>query len=134
MLNLAISTINYLKNNSAVTSIVAPQAITTGPVDIVVEKQNQIIMPQIIVNDVSEVTNTVPLNTRESRVQISCWSRTSQLEALNIYEAVVQALDYQSNDTNSTHIFWQRVGGYSKSYDSRMRLWNVSADFLVWSQ
>jgi len=134
MLNLAVSTINYLKGDAGVTALVAPKAITTGPVDVVIEKQNQILMPQIVVNDISEVTNTVPLNTRESRIQISCWSRTSQLEALKIYEAVVNALNYKSNDTNNTHIFWQRVGGYSKSYDSRMRLWNVSADFLVWSQ
>lgn len=134
MLNLAISTINYLKNDPNVTALVRPEAITTGPVDAVIEKQNQILMPQIVVNDISEIVNTVPLDTKDSRIQISCWSRKSQLEAFQIYEAVLKALDFKEGDTNDTHIFWQRLDGYTKSYDSRMRLWNVTADFRVWSQ
>lgn len=134
MLDLAISTINYLKTNASVTALVNANSITTGPVDQIIEKQGQIIMPQIVVNDVSEVVNTVPLNTRQSRLQISCWSRTSELESLQIYEAILAVLDFQSNNTNTTHIFWQRLGGYNKAYDARMRLWNTAGDFIVWSQ
>lgn len=134
MLDLAKKIISILTSSSAVTTIVPAANIFTGPVDLTVETQASQLMPRIDISVVSEVFRTVPLNTRDTRVQFDIWSRTSELEVYSAYEAVVTALNYTIADQGSTHIFWDRVGGATEQFEGDRRIWHLSVDFVFWSQ
>lgn len=132
MLQIFEKFIALLTASSAVTTIVGNN-IFTGPVDITMEKQNSLLYPQILLSLVSESVHTVPLNTRDTMVQLDIYSRNSQLEVENIYEAVLTALNYQSGDQNTAHIFWQRLGGAIDLFESDRRYWRRSCTFQVWA-
>ena len=108
--------------------------VFVGPVDIVVEEQSDLQIPQINMHVISEFFNTVPQDTRETRVQIDVWSRKNEVQVADMYERIAELLNYQISDKNSTHIFWQRVGGMTEQYESDVRIWHYSVDFMVWSQ
>ena len=133
MLNISTAFINLLQGSTAVTSLVPASSIMTGPVDIVVESQSGLLMPQINLHPISEVVATVPLNTKQTRIQLDIWSRKSELEAEQIYEAVISALNFQQYNNSGSHIYWQRLDSLSSTYESEVRLWHYSADFLIWS-
>lgn len=132
MLQIFQEFITKLTGASAVTDIVGKN-IFTGPVDITMEKQSELLYPSIVLSLVSEVVATVPLNSRETTVQLDIFSRNSQLEVENIYEAVLTALNYQSGDVNTAHIFWQRLGGALDLFESDRRMWHRSCTFVVWA-
>ena len=121
-----------MKATSAVTSIVGTN-IFTGPVDITMETQSELLYPSIVLSQVSEAVRTVPQNARDTTIQLDIWSRNSQLEIENIYEAVLAALNYQSGDQSTAHIFWQRLGGAVDLFESDRRVWHRSCTFTIWS-
>lgn len=133
MLNICTAIINTLTADSTLTNIVSKNNISVGPVDIVQETQASLQMPQINVHPISESVRTVPLNAHDTRIQLDIWSRTSELEAQTILERVMSLLNYLSYDNKTTHVFWQRLGGTSSSYESSNRLWHYSQDFIFWS-
>lgn len=132
MLQIFEKVIALLTGSSAVTTIVGNN-IFTGPVDITMEKQSSLLYPQILLSLVSEAVRTVPQNARDTTVQLDIFSRNSQMEIENIYEAVLTALNYQSGDENTAHIFWQRLGGAVDLFESDRRMWHRSCTFTVWA-
>jgi hypothetical protein len=133
MLNICNKFITLLTTNAPLVAIVPASSISIGPVDIVQETQASLQMPQINIRPISEVVATVPRNTKQTRLQLDIWSRNSEMEAQNIYEQILTILDFQSYDQSTSHIWWQRLGGLSSSYETDVRLWHYSADFLIWS-
>lgn len=107
--------------------------VFTGPVDMTMQKQADLLYPSIVLSLVSEVQRTVPESARDTTVQLDIWSRNSQLELEEIYEAVIAAVSYQSGDSGAAHIFWQRLGGAVDLFESDRRVWHRSCTFVVWS-
>lgn len=133
MLEILQKLISVLTANATVTAIVPVTSIMVGPVDVTMEKQDTLIYPQINIFVVSETQRSNPLGTRDTRVQIDLWSRNSQLEIEQMYEAVITALSYQISDQGSAHIFWQRLGGAVDLYESDRRIWHRAVDYVCWS-
>lgn len=133
MLEILQYIIATLTGDATLTAIVASTSIFTGPVDQTMETQASLIYPMITISIVGEVQRSNPLNTRDTRVQIDIWSRNSQLELENAYEAVIAALAYQTANESTAHIFWSRLGGAVDQYEADRRLWHRSCDFSFWS-
>lgn len=132
MLEIFEKLIATLKAASAVTNIVGSN-IYTGNVDITMEKQKELLYPSIVLSQVSESVRTVPENARDTTIQLDIWSRNSQMEVENIYEAVLGALNFQSGNEDTAHIFWQRLSGATDLFESDRRVWHRSCSFVVWS-
>lgn len=132
MLQIFEKFIALLQASSALTAIIGTN-IFTGPVDITMEKQNTLLYPQVLLSLVSEAVRTVPQNTRDTTIQLDIFSRNSQLEVENIYEAVLTALNYQQGDQGTAHVFWQRLGGAVDLFESDRRYWHRSLTFQVWA-
>lgn len=133
MLEIFQKIIATLQGDATLTAIVPVANITVGPVDIVQEKQSELMKPQINIFQVSEVQRSNPLNTRDTQVQLDIWSRNSQLEIENIYERVVTLLSYQITDQSTAHIFWDRLDGGVDHYETDRRIWHRACTFRVWS-
>lgn len=133
MLEIFQKLIATLTGDSTLTGLVPATSILTGPVDMLQESQKSLLFPSIILSQVSEVSRTVPSNTRDTHVQLDIWSRNSQLEIENIYEQVVLLLNYLSGDQSTAHIFWQRLGGAVDMFEGDRRVWHRSCTFVVWS-
>lgn len=133
MLNICNKIVSTLISDPTLTAIVPTTSISVGPLDVVVQSQASILMPQINIHPISETVRTVPLNTKDTRVQMDIWSRNNEMEAQTIYERVIVLLDFQMYDQGGSHIYWQRLGGLSSTYDTEVRLWHYSADFVFWS-
>lgn len=134
MLNVMSNTVTDLKADGVLTAIVPANNINVGPVDIVQETQTGLMMPMITLHLVSEVSNTVPLATRETYFQLDIWSRTSQLEVEQIYERVLTILNFQTQDNSGTHIYWQRMSSAVDQYESDRRIFHRSCTFMAWVQ
>ncbi len=122
-----------ISNDPTLNAIVPVANIFTGPVDVLVEKQDALIMPAIIVSVISEAQRTVPQGARDSEIQIDIWSRVSQLEVENIYEQVITLLSFQIANQGPAHIFWERLGGSVDLFESDRRVWHKSSTFRFWS-
>lgn len=133
MLNTEIYLINLLIANAAVTAIVDPDNITVGPSDRTVELQSELSVPSINIFAASESTRTVPLAARDTQYQLDIWSRISQLQLEQIYEAVFTAMNFISYDQGNSHTFWQRQSGTTTFFETDMRLWHMSVTFTVWA-
>ena len=137
MLNILQKEISILTADSTLAGLMnttTPNSrIFTGPVDVVKETQGSLGFPLLTLIGTSESFRTVPQGARDSRIQIDIWSRNSELEVENIYERVQTLLNFQSGDTGTSHVFWQRSGGSSSEYETDVRLWRWSTDFVIWS-
>jgi hypothetical protein len=105
-----------------------------GPVDIAEEAVATLTLPQINLKQVSEVTNSVPLNTRDTSFQLDIWSRNSQLEVENIYEIILTLLNYLSADQGGNHLFWERSSSAVDMYEADRRIWHRVITFVAWVQ
>lgn len=119
--------------DTILTTIVPVTNIYTGPVDVLVETQNELHMPMIILSTVSEMQRTVPQGARDSQIQIDIWSRNSQLEIEQIYEEVISLLSFQIANQGTAHIFWDRLGGSVDLFEEDRRIWHRAATFTFWS-
>jgi hypothetical protein len=133
MLEIFQEFISTLTGSSALTAIVPAKNILTGNADIIQEKAANLLEPSIILSQVSEAVRSVPLNTRDTQVQLDILSRNSQLEVEKIYEQILILIDYQILNQGSAHIFWQRLGGAVDNFESDRRVWRRSCTFTVWS-
>ncbi len=133
MLEIFQEFISILVNDATITTIVPKKNILTGPADIIQEKAENLLEPSIILSQVSEAVRTVPLDARDTQVQLDILSRVSQLQMENIYEAVLNALNYVSQNQGSAHIFWQRLGGAVDLFETDRRVWRRSLTFTVWA-
>lgn len=134
MLEILESIIAVLTGDSTLTAIVPANNIMTGRVDIVTETQAGLLQPQINIHVASEVSRSVPLNTRDTLIQIDIWSRNSQLEVENIYERVITLLNYTSPTQGGAKIFWERLGGAVDQYESDRGIWHRAVTYNVWAQ
>lgn len=133
MLEIFQKIISTLIGDSTLTAIVPTENIFTGAADIIQEKQATLLSPAIILSQVGESVRTVPLNVRDTQIQLDIWSRNSQLEVETIYERVMTLLNYLSGDQSTAHIFWQRLGGAVDLFESDRRIWHRSCTFVCWS-
>lgn len=133
MLEIFQKFINLLTTDATLNTLVEPTSIYTGPVDIVIEDQNSLAAyPIIVLTQVSEVSRTVPA-VRDTMVQLDIWSISNQLELENIYERIIEILNYQISNESTAHIFWQRLGNAVDLNERERRLWHRSCTFVVWS-
>jgi hypothetical protein len=133
MIELFTKFITLLTTNVALIAIVPVANIFTGAVDVTMEKQIELLYPSIVLSQVSEVQRSVPQGARDTQIQIDIWSRNSQLEVENIYEAMITALSYQSGDSGSAHLFWDRLGGAVDQFESDRRVWHRATTWVIWS-
>jgi hypothetical protein len=133
MLEIFESFISILTGDSTLLQTVKVSNILTGPVDILQEQQSTLLAPAIILSQVSEVMRSVPLNTRDTMVQLDIYSRNSQLELETIYERVLLLLNYDSGNQNTAHIFWQKLSGAVDQFESDRRIWHRSCTFTCWA-
>lgn len=133
MLEILQKFISVLTNDATLNAIVPVANIFTGAVDITMEKQDELLYPSIVLSLVSEISRSVPSNTRDTQIQLDIWSRNSQLEIENIYERVITLLNYLSANESTAHIFWQRLGGAVDSFETDRRIWHRSCTFTVWT-
>jgi hypothetical protein len=133
MLEILTFIINTLKNSTGVTSIVPATQILVGQVDIVEETQAGLQLPQINAHVVSESTRTVPTNARDTMVQVDIWSRNSMMEVVQVYEFILQALNYSIANVNTAHIFWDRSSSCVDMFESDRTIWHRAVTFEFWS-
>lgn len=133
MLEIFQKIIATLIADATLTATCPASNIFTGAADILQEKQNTLLSPAIILSQISESVRTVPLNTRDTQVQLDIWSRNSQLEVETVYERVLILLDYLAGDQSTAHIYWQRLGGAVDLFETDRRVWHRSCTFTVWS-
>ncbi len=133
MLEILQNIIAVLTGDTTLTGIVPATSIMVGPVDIVTENQAGLIMPQINIHVISEVSRSIPSNTRDSLIQIDIWSRNNQLEIENIYERIITLLNYTSPSQGSAKIFWERLGGAVDQYEGDRGIWHRSVTYNIWS-
>lgn len=133
MLELLENFIQILTTDAGVTALVPAKDIMVGPVDIVMEKQSELIYPQINLRIISETQRSNPLNTRDTEVGIDIWSRNSQMEIENIYEAVIKALSYETANKGFAHIFWTRLSSSVDVQETDRRIWHRATTFVAWT-
>lgn len=135
MLELYEKIISILTADAGVTALVNRNNIFVGPVDITMETQASLLYPSIVIFQTAEAVRTVPQGARDTQFQVDIWSRSSQLEVENIYEAVLSALDFFSGNQSNAHIFWQRLGGAVDSIEGTQdrRVWHRALTFQAWS-
>jgi hypothetical protein len=133
MLEILQWLIAQMTGDATLTAIVPVANIFTGPVDVLVESQNELLMPSIIISGVSEVQRTVPQGARDTQVQVDIWSRNSQLEIENIYEEILNLLSFQIANQGSAHIFWDRLGGSVDMFETDRRIWHRAVTMTFWS-
>ena len=134
MLEILQNIINVLKADATLTAIVPAKNMFVGPIDVTVEAQSELLLPQINIHIVSEVGRSVPSNVRDTMVQIDIWDRDTILNTINAYERIVSLLNYTSPVQGSTKIFWERLGGASDQYESDRRIFHRSVTYACWSQ
>lgn len=134
MLEILTNMVSVLINDTTLTAIVPSTNILTGPVDILEEKAVELVLPQINIHTISEVSRTVPSDVRDTLVQVDIWSRNSQLEIENIYERIITLLNYTNPTVGSARIFWQRLDGANDLYESDRRIWHRAMTYRAWSQ
>jgi hypothetical protein len=133
MTNLFIKIVDTLTADATLTAIVPATQIFVGPVDVLVEVQNQLLMPQINIFQVNEVSRSVP-QVRDTIFQLSIWSRNSQLEVETIYERIITLLNYLTADQGSNHIYWERTDGAVDLYEADRRIWHRAVSIVAWVQ
>lgn len=133
MLEIFQKIIGILTTDSTLTAIVPVDHIFTGGVDIAFERQDELLYPSILLSQIGEVVRTVPMYARDTQIQLDIFSRNSQLELEQIYEAVLAALNYDSGNQGSAHVFWQRLGGAVDLFETDRRIWHRACTFQVWS-
>ncbi len=133
MLEILEQIIQILLADTTLTNTVPGTSIFAGPVDITMEKQANLLYPQINIRTVGEVQHTVPIKTRETQIQLDIWSRNNLKEIETIYERVLTLLSYKSADKATAHIFWQRLNGAVDDYESDRRVWHRACTFTVWA-
>lgn len=132
MLSIFQSTIDTLKNDATIQSFVAQRVYPEG-VDIAPEST---LFPLITVHHISENTYTNPRNEKVISMQISMWSRLSEVEVEQIADRVETLLNYQQFQTGygTTIQRWQRQDSGADQYESDRRIWHKALTFKTWAK
>lgn len=133
MLEIFQKIITILTGDSTLIALCPKANIFTGSADIIQEQQKTLLSPAIILSQVSEIVRTVPLNVRDTQVQLDIWSRNSQLEVEKIYEQVLLLLNFITGEQSTAHIFWGGLDGAVDLFETDRRVWHRSCTFKIWS-
>lgn len=133
MLEIFQQIIDILTTDPTLNAIVPAANIFTGPVDMTMETQKSLLYPSLVLSLGNESVRSVPSNARDTMIQIDIWSRTSQLEVLNIYEQLLVLLNYQQADQGAAHIFWTTAHHSIDLFETDRRVWHRVCTFVVWS-
>ena len=141
MLTLIENTINSLLADATIATYVGNRVYPTG-VDIYPEataNPNQgpsAAFPLIVVFTVSEITRTVPLNERETTIQVSIYSRLNQIEVENIAERALSVLNFQQfrSGYGTTILRWQREDAGVDLPETGRRIWHKALTFRAWAR
>jgi len=137
MTDLIQNIVSTLKTDAALASLmntsVPIKNLYVGAADVVKESQSSLAFPMLIIHAISESYRTVPLNAKDSTIQIDIVSRNSEKEVHDIYEKIAALLNFKTTTKNNTWIAWQRGSGLSAQYSSETRLWQWSFDMTFWS-
>lgn len=135
MIEILENILSILTGDATLTAMVPAANIFTGPVEIVQEAQSDLKYPQINLSIVSESTRSVPNNSRDTMVQLSIFSNTSMIEAVNIYERVLTLLEYSMTTIDTTAIiWWLKISGMQDQFESDRRIWHRAVTLVCWSQ
>lgn len=134
MLEILQNLISVLTNDATLNVIVPTANIFVGPVDVVTETQAGLLEPQINIHVISEVSRSIPSNTRDTLIQIDIWSRNNQLEIETIYERIITLLNYTSPTQGGAKIFWERLGGAIDQYETDRRIFHRAVTYNFWAQ
>jgi hypothetical protein len=134
MLEILQNIMAILIADATLTAIIPAANMFSGPVDVVGETQSGLLVPQLNVHIVSEVSRSVPSNTRDTVIQIDIWSRNSYIETVQVYERIIQLLNYQNPTVGTARIFWERLGSAVDQYESDRRIFHRSMSIQAWSQ
>jgi hypothetical protein len=130
MLAVYENVINTIKNDSIIQSFVSDRVYPEG-VDI-----NPEVLPMVTVHHISEIVHTVPRNDRMIQMQVSIWSKLSELEVEQIAERVEDLLNFQTFDTGygSAIQRWQRMDTGADLFESDRRIWHKALTFRIWAR
>ena len=135
MLEILQNFIQLLINDSVLTAIVPKQNIFVGALDSLQQKQVDLLSQAIIITTVSEAVRTVPMGVRDTQVQLDIMSRTSQLELEQIYEEVLNVLNFAFGSmSGNSYTFWQRLGNAVDMNESDRHLNRRVLTFTIWSE
>lgn len=136
MLNPLNSIVSVLVNDATLATLMGTTVpntlIYTGDVDIVQETQASLQYPMVLIHTVSDEFKVMPLHGREMRIQLDIMDRTSELEAINIYEQVCVDLSFLSSTQGGTKIWWTRPTGGADVSESEMRIYHIRAEAVVY--
>lgn len=133
MLEILQNIISTLLSDTTLTALVPSGNILVGPVDMLSQKQDDLILPSVILSVVAESQRPVPQYARDSQIQLDIWTRESQLAVENIYEEVIARLNYLTYNQGTAHICWQILGGARDDFETDRRIWHRAVTFQVWS-
>ena len=109
------------------------KAIYTGDVDVVREQQTTFQYPLLVIHTIADSFERLPLNARETVLQIDIYSRNDELEAVNIYEEIGNILVYENSVQGGTKIWWQRVTDGHDQSEEGMRIFHIPITLKIWS-
>lgn len=133
MLEILQYIVAQMTADATLTAIVPVANMFTGPIDVLIEAQDELHMPMIVVSTVSEAQRTVPQGARDTTIQIDIWSRNSMLEAEQIYEEIVSLFSFKIANQSSAHIFWERLQGAVDMFEEDRRIWHKAVTVVFWS-
>lgn len=130
MLTIFENIINTIKDDTTIQSYVGARVYPEG-VDISPE-----VLPMITVHHIGESVSTVPRNERVLTMQISIWSKLSEVEAIQISERIENLLNFQTFNTgyNTTIQRWQRMDASASLFESDRRIWHRALTFKIWAR
>lgn len=131
------SVVNQLTTDSTLAGLMSTtlpnMAIYVGDVDVVREQQSTFQYPLLVIHTISDSFERLPLGARETVIQIDTYSRTNEMEAVNIYEYIGSTLSYSNDNISSTVIWWERtLDGHDQS-ETEMRIFHIPMTVKVWS-
>lgn len=136
MLELLQQIVKFITNDSVLMNInpSKPTQMYTGPVDILQQQQSGLLGPAIVLSQISEASRTVPLNTRDTQIQLDVISRNSQFEMEQMYELILNDLNYMFGSMSGrAYLFWERLSGAVDIFESDRRIWRRSVTFTCWT-
>jgi len=132
MLTVTQNIIDVVKADATIKTFINERIYPEG-VDIIPETT---LFPLITIHNISEITLTNPKGERECLVQLSIWSRLSQLETEQIAERLLTILNFQTFNSGygTTIKRWQREDSGVDLPETDRRIWHKALTFRVWAK
>jgi hypothetical protein len=136
MLNPLINLVSVLTTDSTLAGLMGTTVPNTliyvGDVDIVQETQQSLQYPMLLIHTISDTFRVLPLNARDMHIQIDIMDRTSEMEAIQIYEQVCNDLAFVNTTQGGTRIWWTRPDSGADHSESEMRIYHIILDCIIY--